>query len=756
MEPLRRGKNVALAGAGFQVVLSVLMLLLWLWIGSLTAMSAMGLLVVGAGVWLMAAVLMYCRQLESREEVELDELAAGRGESVFAGDETDRPAAERRRWFDKWVSPAFTLLWAILHALIAVVVIRSLIGREAANVTDPLPGVVFLAVASFAAFLFGRYVIGMSRDRRWHLLRAPASYLLGNVIVMVTTMAALAASHWAYAELDRYLAFVAPALQVLLAVELALNFVLDRYRPRVPGQEQRPSFDSRLLNIAAEPDKIGHSLAEALNYQFGFEVSGTWFYQLLQRAFVPLLLSGVAVLVAVSSVVIVPAGEVGIVKRWGRLDRQKRTLNPGVHMKWFWPVETVQRLETAKLQDIQLGTGAPRTAEDREKMVVKGVELYLWTEEHGRRKERDFLLAASPKQGERQDEQHGVTIIKLVVSVKYRIVKPYAYAYGFVDAHGLLESIAYREMTHYASRATLDEPVGAGEANRPEAIMTYGRARAADALQHRIQDAVDALDMGVAIERVQIISAHPPKEVAPAFEKVLQAERGREQQRYQAQADANRTLSAAAGRPQLALELAHQIRTVTDLEGLSVVRNQPKQFAARLQTYIAQVTEEIAQLDKEIAYRRQRGRVGEGIEGKRDLRKQYDEYKQFLDGIADPQTFDFNAEIADRRATAEAMLATAGGELVQIIEEAKVYRWTKELTVRSQVDEIARQIPSYRAAPDVYALDQYLDVWERYAPDLPKYILAADRDKVEMWLNWEPKIRAGAGMGLGQQSPTGQ
>ncbi|MFW6133334.1 MAG: hypothetical protein ACOC8F_05505, partial [Planctomycetota bacterium] len=237
MEALRRGKNVAIAGAVLQVVLTLLMLFHWLWSGSLTAMSATWLLAAGVPVWLVTAVLLYCRQLERREQIELAELGGGRAGGVFEGeDEQDQPAAARRRWFDKWVASSFTVAWAALHGAVAVLMLRYLVGRPTPVIPDPLRGVIFLAVAGFAAFLFGRYAIGMSTDRRWRLLRAPSSYLLVNVLVMVATMASLAAVHWTYRGLDVYLAYIAPAIQAVVAVELALNFVLDIYRPRVPGQ----------------------------------------------------------------------------------------------------------------------------------------------------------------------------------------------------------------------------------------------------------------------------------------------------------------------------------------------------------------------------------------------------------------------------------------------------------------------------------------------------------------------------------------
>ena len=51
------------------------------------------------------------------------------------------------------------------------------------------------------------------------------------------------------------------------------------------------------------------SIAEALNYQFGFEVSKTWFYKLLSRAFVPLVVVGALVILGMTCLLIVPDGE---------------------------------------------------------------------------------------------------------------------------------------------------------------------------------------------------------------------------------------------------------------------------------------------------------------------------------------------------------------------------------------------------------------------------------------------------------------
>ncbi|MHC4983156.1 MAG: SPFH domain-containing protein, partial [Planctomycetota bacterium] len=453
----KRGKNVAVAGAAFQLVITAVTLAIWLWTGSLVAMSCAWLLAGGIPVWLIVSILFYCRFLARRERRELEELeAAGKKPSIFEGEQARqvRPAQARAEWMDRWVVPVFTLLWAGYHAAIGILMLRYLGGQESAQLSHVLEGILFLVIICLSGFLLGRYTIGMSSVADWRLLRAAASYLLANVLFIAAAVGSLVAAHLEVFGVDLVVAYIIPLVQVVLAVELALNLVLDLYRPRIPDREQRPSFDSRLLNVVAEPGRVGHSIAETLNYQFGFEVSKTWFYQLLQRAFVPLLISGAVAVEAMSCVVVVNEGEVYLVKRLGKLDRE---LGPGVHWKWFYPVETAERFVKDRVHQIQLGAGEIRSEEERKAAMIKGRELLLWTEEHGLREELDFLVAIPPESRAAEKGEEGrpppVSIIKLVVALDYVIEDAYKFGYEFADAEKLLACIAYREMVGYCASA---------------------------------------------------------------------------------------------------------------------------------------------------------------------------------------------------------------------------------------------------------------------------------------------------------------
>lgn len=735
-----RGKNVAIAGAVLQTALAVVLLATWLWTGSLAAMTATLLLAGGVPLWLAQAVTFYARHLEHLETVELEELSGEDARTIFERQEDEelRPAAARVAFIHKWVFPIFTLLWTAYHAALGVLILRYVWGRPVPNVTSAERAVWMLVPAALIGFLFSRYATGMGRRAEWRLLRGAGSYLLISILGMAGVIISMVAVYQNYAGVDLAMAHVLPIVQLVLALELALNFILDMYRPRMPGEEPRPSFESRLLNLAAEPGRVGHSLAEALNYQFGFEVSGTWFYRLVSRAFVPLLIFGVAVLIGISSVVIVRDGQQTVISRWGRVDMHREPLGPGLHLKWPWPIDRTRYFETGSVHEIMLGVG-----EHREPQVIRGREIYLWTEEHGPLEERNFLIAipAERREADIATDQPPppVQIIKLVVELRYVIDDVMRYGYAFTDADAVLESVAYAEMTDYCARATLDDPIpGAVDEERPEAIMTFGRERAARQLRRRIQSRADEMGLGVRVKDVRIAAAHPPPEAAEAFEEYLEAEREMEVMRYEAESEANRMLSEVAGDPGTALRLGLALRKLGNLETLRNLRLDRTEQFRRLNELIRITRNDIETLEGEIAHERLLGRVSPTRESLLEEQQQWlATLEDMSESLEAGRELNLEDSISEALALADARFAGAAGEAVAMYSRAQAYRWQKQIGERARAESFRREMLAYEASPEMYMLDRWMDVWDEALPRMHKYILGVDKDRIELWLNLE-------------------
>jgi regulator of protease activity HflC (stomatin/prohibitin superfamily) len=748
----RKGKNVALFGAAVQLLCAIVLLLLWQYTRSVAAMSTLWLLAGGLPAWLIAALIFYARELKSREQLELDEIArtGGGQETLFTGEQGEpfHAASRRLRLIERYLVPAFTLLWAGYHGVIGGVILRDLTraGTDVPAIEYATQGALFGFVVGFLTFLFSFYALGMGRRLQWRPLRACGSYTLFTVAAVGGVCVSLLSAWQGYPAVDRVVALVLPAVQVLFALELLANLVMDLFRPRVPGKEQRLSFDSRIFGLFADPRRLGSNIAETLNYQFGFEVSGTWFYRLLARAFLPLAVFAAGVMLAMSSIVIAEQGEEYIVQRWGRVDPGRPTRGAGISFKWPWPVETAERFDTGRVRQLLVGAAGERSAEQQQANLVNGQEIFLWTNEHGNYIERDFLLAVPPKLRDELVEDANtpaVNVIKLVIAVDYRVADPYAWGYHFADAEQVLRNLSYNEMTSYCAAATLDRPLP-GEEDRPQAIMTSGRGDLAAALQRRIRDRAETLELGVEILNVDVVSVHPPAQAAPAYEEVLQAERSIVGARYMAEARANELLSSVAGDPATGLQLAFAISSLGDfvrLRDLAGAENETE-FRAALQQMLHARREDIKKLTAEILTEQLEGRGREGGDqtSRERLQQRYLAHVAALQRLLDESEAarkDLDEQIRRTRERIEALMQRVQGEPAERLARARARRWSVNQADRDWLWTFRRGYLSYRAAPRVYLAGRWLDLWDELLPDAFKFVLAVPNDNVEVRYNLE-------------------
>ena len=754
MSANKRGQRVALAGLALQTALIGLTIALWVQTRSAPIWPGLWLIVAPWPLWLLTALLFHCRHLHAIEQEDLRLLAARGGEEgIFAGqDESHQIAAMRLRWMQRYMVGGFALAFAAYHLVMGALTLRWIRATETFPASN-FAAIFFAVGAAFVAFLMSRYAGGMAKVHTWRPLRSAGSYLFANTLALLVMALVLGLEYGGFRTVGRVVVYVFSLLLVVLGAELILNFILDLYRPRVPDAEKRLSYDSRLLSIIASPESIGRSIAEALNYQFGFEVSSSWFYRLLQRALVPLLLSATAIIWLMSSIVVVDEGETYVVRHFGK---PHRVLVPRArpYLVWPWPIDTAGKFQTGKIHEVALGVG-----DEREEQLIQGKRLYLWSEAHGPWHEKDTLVAVPPRATEPggSDEQRtpNVMIIKLVASVYYRIKEPDKFGYRFADAHKLLDATSHREMVRYAASATLNERLGAGaDAARPQGLMSFGRGAAAKELKRRIEKAIgdQGLDLGVEIVRVELVGCHPPKEAAPAFQDVIAAERERDRMRYEAQAEVSKILSEAAGSSDAGWEFAQVLAFSNDLEYLLQIDLKDRPGA--IQAALRRADNEMERLEAELDYQRLLGRlqpatVGPGAEKSkaarsitqtlRDrLKAHIDRLKALLaDHNSDPiklQLDAVNEQIAD-------LFSRIGGRAQVALAQARAQRWQLELEEAGLASLFPAELQSYRAAPLLYRQEKLLEVLSEALKNRRKYILAMDRDKVEVWVNLEEQAQ---------------
>ncbi|MHC4573521.1 MAG: SPFH domain-containing protein, partial [Planctomycetota bacterium] len=286
-----------------------------------------------------------------------------------------------------------------------------------------------------------------------------------------------------------------------------------------------------------------------IDYQFGFKVSQTWFYKLLEKAIVPLVLFGAVTLYLLSCIVVVAPNEEAVIEHFGNPLNEggdQRIAGPGLTFKWPWPIDIAYKYPTRKVSEISVGF-VPKDEHGE-----AGYGPLLWGKTHYEQEYK--LVVASEQTGAVLAEGAvPVSLVMAAVPVQYRIKDLYSFVYNHDEPEKLLESICYRELTRFAASAKIevDDNVE-GEDGMNQSLLGAGRGEAKRILTERIQQSSDQAGLGVEIVFLGLQGIHPPPEVAADYQKVVGAVQKKRASILEAEAERNKTLSSLAGSVEVA------------------------------------------------------------------------------------------------------------------------------------------------------------------------------------------------------------
>lgn len=609
----KRAEISAVAGLVVQGLFFGVFLILFKRNNSAATLANAWFMFAGLGIWLLVWIELYQQRLASQQRQEMESLERerldrlGGSQSVFQGYSPDEvlPMERRLAMVNRWLVPIGSLLVAGLLTYLAVRLLPSF--RPMVWLRDALAGhledqqltLAFAAGAALICFLVSRTTLGLSKVKGWRMVRAGANYMMGNALACFALAIVLAISHYGGDIPERVLGWVIPIVMLVLAAEILLNLLLDAYRPRVLGEEYRPVCESRLLGLLSEPEGVMRSIAHAIDYQFGFKVSDTWFYQLVQNAIVPLLLFGAIVLYLLSCVLIVQPEDRAVVTYYGA---EPRVVGSGIHLKWPWPINQAKVYSVSPVRELVLGytgegafgKGAKLDEEGKEKRAFDQDPI-LWTISHVEGEEFQILVASKPNQpvGEgksdrsmpvsmtQPEEAKGsakmlpVNILAGSLIIRYNVKADNEgllnYVTNYASPANVLEAIAYREWMEYM--ASVD----------PVDVMATGREQAAAALRDSIRSEADRHRLGLNVLSVELVGLHPPIKVAPAYEEAINAFQEKESLVWAARGDANQQ------RPQARAE-AVKMEDEAEADRYSrivIEQARANEFIASLESYLA-------------------------------------------------------------------------------------------------------------------------------------------------------------------------
>ena len=323
-----------------------------------------------------------------------------------------------------------------------------------------------------------------------------------------------------------------------------------------------------------------------------FSVDGALHAMIHRWKFIRTGLIGVAVLALLgTSFAQIEYGEVGVVRRFGEVTTD---LQPGLHVRWPWPVETVTRVRPDEVRSVELGFRVVAGKQD------KKPGSNAWTSGHS-----DGVVPFT-------DEAVMITgdgdLVEILATVRYRVNDPRKYLFGTRDPDGVVRSSA---------EAVLRELVAS---HRFLELLTVRRAElertALERLNHRLAETAPD-GMGVALDGFTLHDLHPPPEVVSSYHAVAKAIQERDRvvnealassirTRRRAEEEADWVLKRTTAEKHTKLESAkaerdaflawHLVRTkLTDAEEAALATERAKRIAAK---------QDPAAVDRDIAERR--------------------------------------------------------------------------------------------------------------------------------------------------------
>jgi len=511
---------------------------------------------------LISAVSLLQMRLEEKERLEgleFEEITKDKSATnLFSSADSETfPAKRSREQFERFFLPTFAALLVVGYGLSAYFLWSHFAEILLSSPRQPMVALALYGVAALMLFLLGKYAANLSLIHKDRLLRPSSSMLVLGAYLLGAMVIATGLLWGGVKRADLYLARALVALLVLVGIETLLNILLEIYRPRVRGRVSRLVYESKLVGVLAQPESLFTTAAQALDYQFGFKVSETWFYKFVQRAFVWLVLAQIAALALSSCFTFVSPGKQGLVERFGRPLGSSNILEPGLHFKMPWPVDKVLQFSTDEIQRFYLGfTPRPEDGDGHPETHIEETTV-LWTVAHGQ-EEFNFLVASRDSASgstNNASAERGVPVDLLTVSVpvQFQIKDVKAWAYNHTDAARVLERMANRELVRFLANVDLFQ------------LMSSGREQAAVDLMGLIQKRADEMGLGVRILLVGLEDIHPPTKVAASFQSVIATRQENEAKLRQAEGYAIRvrTIAEAEARMEVLAAETYRAERVT-------------------------------------------------------------------------------------------------------------------------------------------------------------------------------------------------
>ena len=553
------------------------------------------------GAWRALLIRKEGEESEERDRVkrefDRDDLFDDRNDAL-------KLAESSREQFDTWGVRIFTvvlfvgiivipgIIFGNWYGMLKVEMAATLAQRLASRNPQEAAGLSLLMM--LATLIFGAYINGISREKgcRWirpvaqWLLLSSLVFLISLVVMVVELVATRGAAASDIHKWDLYISTPLLLVYAAFGVEMFINFIIDFYRPRSRDTELQPIFESRILALITEPGGVALNVAHALDYQFGFKVSETWFYSFVEKSFVPFVIVLAITFYLLSCFTIVDSHQMAVKLSFGQ--HTGKTYGPGLKVKLPWPLQTFKIYPAAKVKEITIGVqefgeGEKHQEGPDDPMAGDATgRIIVWDRKHNKAERKFATPAIQVAGGDKvvtDKETVPVDLLSLNISLFYKIDEknlPH-YAFNYADPDTVLRQIANEQLSLYLASTDMMKMIS----------TESGKAQAA--LETRIRDAVAVLSkapersLGVEIVRVVLVGIHPPTEIADAFQNVIVSEEEKLRIILEARRDQKVWAAEAVGEQDVILAKARSYKA----RRIATAKSEVDRYLVQLESYKA-------------------------------------------------------------------------------------------------------------------------------------------------------------------------
>ena len=299
-----------------------------------------------------------------------------------------------------------------------------------------------------------------------------------------------------------------------------------------------------------------------------------------QRRLWVYIIGAIAVIWLLSGIYIVSPGQMGVVRRFGKMTA---TAGPGPHWHIPRPFEKVNVVKVEEIRSMELGfrtvyAGPPTRTKPYpvESLMITGDE----------------------------------NLVKILVVVQYRISNLPNYLFKVWDPEGSADRRTLRDAAESALR-------GVAGSMKIDDILTVGRAKVQEDTKIHLQQLMDLYETGLLITAVKLQAVDPPEQVQAAFKDVVSAKEDRERIINEAQAYKEDLLPKARGEAEQMIRAAEAYKEtrVREAEGdaarfLSMLKEyRSAKEVTRRRLYLETIQEVLTKVNKVVVSREIAGKT---------------------------------------------------------------------------------------------------------------------------------------------------